>query len=177
MPHLWYNTGMENAQVFRPEKISRTGERNAWILAVVSWALAWGMVQALDAPVLLLSVFAGFLTLAAAAISLSNWIDRKTVLTLTPEGVAFRNGLRNVSLTWDQIQKVRVVPDRWGERVHVMGARAHFNFRMLGEIEFQEKLHERIGFANSDQILQTILQSSGLKLVASDEGGRYYARP
>ena len=167
---------MDGVQEFHPEKISRTGERNAWILTVLSWAVAWGLVRFLDAPVLLLSVFAGFLTLAAAAISLGNWIDRKTVLTLTPEGVAFRNGLRNVQMTWAQIQKVRVVPDRWGERVHVLGTGAHFNFRMLGEIEFQDKLHERIGFTSGDQILQTILKSSGLKLVRNDEGERYYAR-
>ncbi|HIE58103.1 MAG TPA: hypothetical protein EYP88_07740, partial [Anaerolineales bacterium] len=62
---------MESGQQFRPEQISRTGERNAWMLAIAAWALSWVMVRAFDAPVLLLSAFAGFLTLAAAAISLS----------------------------------------------------------------------------------------------------------
>jgi hypothetical protein len=168
---------MDHVQVFRPERISRAGERNAWILAVAAWVLGWGAAWRFGASVRLLLTVAGLFTLAAAAISLGNWIDRKTVLLLTPEGVTFRNGLRNVTLTWEQILKVRVVPDRWGERVHVMGARAHFNFRMPGEIEFQEKFHERIGFANGDQILQTILKSSGLQQIAKDETGRDYARP
>lgn len=177
LPEEVYNCSMESGQQFRPEQISRTGERNAWMLAIAAWALSWVMVRAFDAPVLLLSAFAGFLTLAAAAISLSNWIDRKTVMILTPEGVAFRNGLRNVKMDWAQIQKVRVVSDRWGKRVHVLGTEAHFNFRMLSEIEFQEKLHEKMGFTNGEEILQAILKSSGLELAADDEQSNYYARP
>ena len=107
---------------FRPELIPRKGEWTAWILAIIAssvWlTLRWRL---LDVPVAAL-IFVAFLLLSASSISLGNWVDRKTVLSLSPAGVSFRNGLRNVSLKWDQIRELRVLPDRWGERVHIWGA-------------------------------------------------------
>jgi hypothetical protein len=167
---------MESAQVFHPTTIPQTGERNAWILAVVA-LVAYLLLWRLSEPSVLLLVMMIFLWLSAFFISLSNWVDRKTILVLAPDGIEFCNGLRNVRLDWDQIEKLRVTPDRWGRNVLVSGAETNFNFRMLGEVEFRGKVRGQMGFPEGEVILKEILQSSGLSLTESNEQGRYYARP
>ncbi|MBU0513061.1 MAG: hypothetical protein KJ638_15350 [Chloroflexi bacterium] len=162
---------------FRPELISRRGELIAWILSIIALvslgvALIWGAGMSWAGIIFVL-----ILLLSAGSISLGNWVDRKTVLSLSLEGVSFRNGLRNVSLKWDQIQELRLLPDRWGVRVHVWGAESRFNFRMLGEVKVRGELKGRVGFAEGESILQEILESSGLQENEQNENGRYYARP
>ena len=167
---------MESKREFHPEKISRTGERNAWILtgvAVVACLLLWRV----SAPSTLLLVTVAFLLIAAFFISLSNWIDRKTTLILDPEGIKFQNGLRNVMMNWDEIERLRVVSDRWGERVHVSSNRNYISFRNLSDVKIQGKVRGQMGFPEGKEILQQIIQSSGLVLTEENDQGHYYARP
>ena len=171
----WYNSRMESVQEFHPERIPRQGERNAWLLtgaAVAAYLLLWR----LSAASLLMLIMVAFLLVSAIFISLSNWIDRHTVLTLQAEGITFRNGLRTVSLNWAEIEKLSVLPDRWGARVRVAGKSALITFRMLSEVNFQGKLRGQMGFAEGEAILQRILRSSGLQEIKTGEKGRYYAR-
>ena len=168
---------METAQIFHPKTISRQGERNAWILTGAALIVALTLFWRLSLFPVWIMVFTFFLLLSAIFISLSNWVDRKTILILEPNGVKFRNGLRNVQLSWDQIEKVRVFEDRWGQRVHVLGAEAHFNFRMLSEVEFRGKVGGKMGFPEGETILKEIIQVSGLSLIENQNQDRYYARP
>ncbi len=167
---------MEKQQEFHPKKISRSGERNAWILTGVSIA-AYLLIWRISEPSMLLVVMVIFLLISALFISLSNWIDRKTTLTLGSESIKFYNGLRNVKLNWDEIEKLRVVPDRWGERVHVSSSKAYISFRNLSNVEFQGKVRGQMGFAEGEIIMQQILQTSGLVLSEETDQGQYYARP
>ena len=167
---------MESTQEFHPEMISRKGERNAWILtgaAIIAYLLLWRISE----PSTLLLVMVIFLLISALFISLSNWIDRKTVLTLSPEGIHFYNGLRNVKLNWNEIEKLRVVPDRWGKRVHVSSSQAYISFRNLSEVEFQGKVRGQMGFPKGEEILEEIINSSGLVLTEENDQGHYYVRP
>jgi hypothetical protein len=168
---------METAQTFRPETISRQGERNAWILTgfslIVGLVIFW-RASTLPGWVTLLTLF---LLLSSIFISLSNWVDRKTILILGPGGVEFHNGLRNVQLSWDQVEKVHVIRDRWGQRVHVSGLEANFNFRMISDVEFQGKVRGQMGFHEGEIILKEIINASGLSLTKNKDQGRYYARP
>jgi hypothetical protein len=172
----WYNCDMESAQIFRPVTIPRQGERNAWILtgfAVVIQAVLFWRSGKLLCWATLLSVL---LMLSAFFISLSNWVDRKTVLILEPEGVIFRSGLRDVKLDWIQIENVRVINDRWGSRVYVSGADRSFNFRMLSEVQIQGRVGGQMGFPEGETILKEILQASDLHLQKTEEQDLYYAR-
>jgi hypothetical protein len=168
---------METAQVFRPETISRKGEHNAWILVGIALIVELIMIWRYATPPLWITVLLIILLFSATLISLSNWVDRKTVLILESDGIEYRNGLRNASIKWDQIEKIRVTPDRWGSRVHVLGSRAHFNFRMLSDIEFQGKVRGQMGFPEGETILNEIIRSSGLSLTEDNDQDRYYARP
>jgi len=168
---------METGKIFRPETISRQGERNAWILSgfavIVELLLVWRL-SSLPGWATLLTIF---LLLSAVLISLSNWVDRKTILILEPDGIEFRNGLRNVTMLWDQVETVSVVADRFGQRVHVAGTEANFNFRMFSEVEIQGKVGGKMGFSQGETILKEIIHASGLSLVENKNRDRYYARP
>ena len=107
--------------------------------------------------------FAGLMVLAAASSSLSNWMDRNTVLTLKADGVHFRNGLRDISINWDKIKEVQVLPSRFGKRVQVFGNKSHFNFRTSVEITQRGGKRTAMGFAQGDFILQQIIKNSSLE--------------
>jgi hypothetical protein len=161
---------------FHPLLIPRTGERNAWLLAGVA-LFAW-VILALRLPraPIWIPLMAVIFTLSAASISLGNWVDRKTALTLKPDRVAFRSPLRNVACAWQQIQQVRVFPDRWGARIHVWSDSASFVFRTAGQVEFAGKARGQMGFAEGEFILQQILERSGLVKTEETAQGRSYAR-
>ncbi len=160
-------------QDLHPELISRRGEGIAWILTLVvsvTMALLKWRLATIPAAAW---VFWGFLVFAALSTSLGNWMDRKTVLRMDGDGVSFVNGVRHVSFKWDDIQKVNVIPLRWGKSVQVIGDGAHFEFRTLGEVQYQGEVRGRLGFAEGEAVLNHILKSTGLPL-SNEEKGRYY---
>ena len=168
---------MDTAQIFRPETISRQGERNAWILTGFALIIELLLLWRLSSLPVWATLLTAFLLISAVFISLSNWVDRKTILILKPGGIEFRNGLRNISMQWDQVETVSVVADRLGRRIHVAGAQANFNFRMVSEVEIRGKVGGKMGFSEGETILKEIINASGLSLVENKNQDRYYARP
>lgn len=167
---------METPVEFRPECFSRRGEITAWGLAIFTLA-GWFALRLRGLPVpLLLSALAIFLVLAAFAVSLSNWSDRRTLLRLEADGVRFENGLRRVYMPWKDIQMVQIFPSNLGDQVRVTGARTFFNFRMLGEVSLRGQVRGRLGFSDGDRILQHILEAAQLKRVEGPGAGYTYAR-
>lgn len=153
-------------QQFTPERIPRRGESLAWLFALVviaTWLILRANGQNLTTAA---AALAALLFLSAASISLGNWMDRQTVIRLTSDGIAFRNGLRDVSLTWNEVQSVRVFPGRFGaKQVQVLGQSSHFEFRTPGEVRYNDEVRGRTGFEHGEQILQAILKFSNLKTV------------
>ena len=172
----WYNYAMDSVQEFHPEQISRKGERNAWILTGVSIA-AYLLLWRISEPSVLLLVMVIFLIISAFIISLSNWIDRKTTLILSTEGINFNNVLRSVHMNWDEIEQIQVLPDHWGKRVLVFGDQAHIRFRTLSDVEFRGKVRGQIGFHDGEAILEQIIRYSGLISTENENQGHYYVRP
>lgn len=103
-------------------------------------------------------------------------MDRRTRLTLFPDGVAYENGLQRVRLGWDEIEMVRVQPGRWGRTVQVIGKSSHFSFNTLGEVKFRGELRGRTGFAQGDYILEIVIRSARLLTVARQETCTIYSR-
>jgi hypothetical protein len=170
---------MENEPLlgeFYPELLSRRGEGLAWLTAALSF-LAWTILSITGRPVLSVVPFMSFFFLfAAASIGLGNWVDRRTMLRLEQDGVVFKNGLRNVHLAWDQITEIQVFAANWGRKVRVIGLRAHFDFRTLGELKLGGDVKGRLGFAQGELILRRILLATGLKEVEHHRNSYYYAR-
>jgi len=170
------NLQLEAHTVFRPELLSRRGEFIAWstsILVFLGWVILSlnGRHVPFAVPFLWITLF-----LAAMAISLGNWMDRKTELRLDAGGVTYKNGLRYAALKWNEINEIKVFPSKWGKKVHVLGAAVHFNFRTLGEVMVQDEVKGRMGFAEGDKILSIMLEQANLKEIAGPGSGYYYGR-
>jgi hypothetical protein len=160
---------------FRPELLPRRGEWTAWALALAAsvgmWLLNWSGYVPVWAW-----IFWVFLLFSGLSISLGNWLDRNTVIRLDADGIRFENGLRRVRLNWREVQKVAVLPARWGKAVQVIGEKSHFEFKTLGEVQFQGEVRGRTGFLEGQAILDVILRKTGLELVEESNNAYYYAR-
>ena len=168
------NLQLDAQTVYCPELLSRRGELIAWgtsVLVFLGWLILSlnGRHVPFAVPFLWITLF-----FAALAISLGNWMDRKTELRLDAGGVTYKNGLRNAALKWNEINEIRVFPSKWGKKVHVLGTAAHFNFRTLGEVKVQDEVKGRMGFAEGDKILSVMLEQTNLMEIAGPGPGRYY---
>jgi hypothetical protein len=167
---------LENeSREFRPALLSRRGEWTAWVLVFAASVGLWFLNRGGYIP-LWSWFFWGFLLFSAASISLGNWLDRNTVICMEADGIRFENGLRRVRLRWLEVQKVAVLPARWGKAVQVIGEKSHFGFKTLGEVKFQGEVSGRTGFPQGQAILNTIVRQAGLVLVEESNNAYYYAR-
>jgi len=173
---VYSNLQLAAQTVFRPELLSRRGEFIAWGTSILVF-LGWLILSLNERQVPFAVPFLGVaLVLAALAISLGNWMDRKTELKLDAGGVSYKNGLRYAALKWNEINEISVFPSKWGKKVHVLGSTAHFNFRTLGEVKVQDEVKGRMGFAEGDKILSIMLEQTNLKEIAGPELGCYFGR-
>ena len=168
---------MDSKREFHPENISRRAEATLWALAILSLAALVLLRSRIAGVSPWYMVFVVLLAFSAASTTLGNWMDRKTVLILRLKGLDFRNGLRNVTLNWDEIQEVQVFPSRWGKQAHVVGSHAHFSFRTLSELTHRGETRAKMGFAQGEYIIEQIVNNSGLKEIDQTRNGCYYARP
>jgi hypothetical protein len=119
----------------------------------------------------------GFTLFAAFGITLSGWMDRRSAIRLDERGIFFQNGLRTVSLKWDEIEQVRVLSAQAGsKRVQVLGPRVFFEFRTVARISLNGKERGRSGYEEGESILEDILEKTGLTESDSSSGYVYYAR-
>jgi len=170
-----YNRCMQ-PEVYRPILLSRRGEALAWLstgLMLVGWVIL--ILRGIDVP-----NFAPFMTifllLASLSISLGNWMDRKSVIHLSDQRVEFLNGVRHVTLTWEQVQQIEVAGSTWGNKVQVYGDLGHFTFRALGEVKAYGEVKGRMGFEQGDLIVEKMVMNAHLKEVARDGNRLVYAR-
>lgn len=168
---------LTNEPEFRPELLSRRAEVLSWGLSLIM-LVTWWLLQTNQAPYSTAAVFLlVFLVFAAVGTSLSNWMERRTVMQLDEHGVSFKNGLRDVRFTWAEIKTVRVLPSQAGSnRVQVIGENAHFEFRTLAELKLSGVVKGQSGFADGDKILDEILRHSKLTQHESSAPYTYYAR-
>ena len=180
MPPVFTETPLPHE--FVPERLPLRGEITAWALAfvVLITATIVQMNGSRWAGVGL--ILAGILVLSAGSISFGNWMDRKTVIRVDRAGINFMNGVRRTSLAWNEIQAVRVLPAQWGaQQVQVIGetsrGKTHFEFRTLGTVNYQGQERGQTGFADGEQILETILRMAHMQRVPSEHPSySYYAR-
>lgn len=165
------------SQTFRPVIIPRRGEAYAWAstLLLLGGMALWTLLTD-TAPPWAFWLLTAFFGLSALSISLSNWMDRHTLLRLQPEGVFFTNGLRRVFLPWKAIHSVQVFPDEFGKRVHVLGQGGHFTFRTLSQVKVADRVQGTFGFTEGEDILAHILAATGLEQQETSGEGDFYGR-
>ena len=168
---------LANPQTYFPERTPRRGELIAWVLAVVlgvTWVILWLNDGLIAGAALVLAIF---ILISALVISLNNWMERNTSIRLSEQGVAFRNGLRDVSIPWPEVESVRVLPGTGkSKRVQVIGNRVHFEFRTLSVMKYKGEVQARTGFTNGEAIQETIIARARLQPQNPGEMIVYYAR-
>jgi hypothetical protein len=168
---------MDSVRDFHPEKISRRGEYYIWVLAIFSLAALTALRFRVAEVSPWYTIFVVLMFLSSASITLGNWIDRKTVLSLKSDGLEFHNGLRHVSLNWNEIKEVQIFPSRWGKQAHIVGTHSHFSFRTKSELIHKGEIRSKMGFARGEFIIEQIIEKGGLQESDQTGKGRYYARP
>jgi hypothetical protein len=164
-----------SVQEYKPERLSRRGELFAWLSAGIA-AAGW-LVYRLQGELRIpgLPWLVGFLLLAAAGISLANWIDRHTRLKIGANGLTFSNGMQHITLAWQEIEQLEVYPSRFGDRVKVLGTR-QFNFRLYKEVAVAGEVKGRMGFKEGELIVAKIVERAQLSQVESEDSVITYAR-
>ena len=179
----WYNPAMQQdiegvkvQREYRPELIPRRGELIAWV-GVILTGLTW-VVLAVSGQrvVVMIPVLFILLIFSAFFISLGNWMDRQTMISMKDGEVEYRNGLRQVRMRWMEIREIRVLPGRWGKKVQVYGEDSYFTFHTLGEVRLRENVKGRMGFEQGEEILRQLILRSGLQIIEEQGDGYYYAR-
>ena len=166
----------ETERIYKSELLPRKGEYTAWALASAS-VLGLFFLKIAGIFYIWAIIFVGLLFFSAIAISLGNWMDRHTQIRLHTDGVSFTNGLRKVHFTWDEIERVLSFPARWGRKVYVIGAKAHFEFKTLGEVEYQGEIQGKTGFTEGAAIMAEIINASGLTVETVEGSQKAYTRP
>ncbi len=166
---------LNQQQEFSPEIASRNTE---YIL--------WGAIGLFIGLALFIPGYLGKLTfwswallalfvLAAVSISLNNWNMRYTKILLSSKFIEHKSKLRQVSINWENIDRVLIRPGRLGDKIIVSSDKAAFFFETLGELKTKGVVKEKIGFAAGDQILKTILtHASFTKKNRIQETDHYY---
>ena len=163
-------------KTYTPELIPRQGDINAWLLAVAAAAGLYFLSLRSALP-FWAWFFVALLAFSAFSISFGNWMDRKTFIRIDDRGVAYENGLRKSYLTWDMIREIRTAPARWGTSVQVIGQQSHFAFSTLGKMQFQGQERGRTGFAEGDEIFDSLVSAAGLTAMLTSGQFSTYSRP
>jgi hypothetical protein len=166
---------MLTTREFRPELLPRRGELLAWLAGISLLVGLFLGTNRWGALPFIYWAFAGLIVFSAMSISLGNWMDRRSIIRMGADGIAFENGLRSVRLTWPEVQNVAVIPTRLGKRVQIQGAQSHFTFKTMSESTLAGQ-QMRTGFADGQEILEMVLKECGLQLKAEKDGMVYYAR-
>ncbi len=158
---------------FRPRILPRTGEAIAWGLTALLLAVRWLLLQRYGLIANSLEWMFLLMLAVSLLISFSNWMERRTRLVLDEEGITFRNGLRNVTLRWPEIRRIRVLPASLGDgkTVMVMGEKTYFRFDTLGRARGREVW---LGFPEGEEILSTLVERCGFSR-HQDGQEEYYA--
>ena len=165
-----------NEREFFPEKLPIRGEKVSWALTGVS-GVTWLIMTMANIPVFwfIPALFILFL-FSSLIIRLGNWMDANTAICLHDTGINYKDGLRNISLSWNEIDQIEIFHSTFGKKITVKGSNRRFNFRTLGVVEFKGQVKGRLGFSEGEMILKIILERSHLSTINKSSSGYYYTR-
>jgi hypothetical protein len=161
---------LEGEEAFRPAKPNRRGEFLAWgccfvlaVTAVVQARMTEGFPYT---AVLLLAFF----FLGGAVTSFGNWLERRTSVLLTPEGVTYTSPIRNVSLAWDKIDTLTALPAGQGWRLVVQGTGRVFQLRTRVSLGEGDRETVPIGFPDGERMASLIRSHARLNAPMEKDG-------
>lgn len=166
---------MPEIKIYKPEILTRNPEFIAWGLTFASLVGIVILQMTSEVPVWAWTLFGLFL-FSGAVISFGNWVDRATKIEITAENIHFRNGLRDVTMRWEEVEYVWEGKGRVGRMVQVMAKDRHFSFTLPSEMKFQGQVKSKVGFPEGETIRDLILRSAALTAVKDQSNGKVYSR-
>jgi len=163
------------SQIFRPDVLPRRNEFIAWGVFILA-AVAFLIFRTNDQLPAWVAYGVALLFVLAAGLSLGNWMDRRTQLAFSVEGLEFQNGLRHIKMSWRDVQSVQVAPSGVGKAVRVTASRGRFSFTVSGGMRLLGKRRGKFGFGEGDELVKEIVRRSGLPLAGHNGTSYYYAR-
>ena len=168
---------LSTERTFKPLLNSRRPEIFSWLFFVVM------VVMMVYFPSSGLGRIGGYLLgafflFSGGALSLANWQNRKTELTLTEEGIRFENGLQKVWMAWEDITRIEVYSGRVNDKIRVKRANQYFAFDMYNEVVLNGQRRGEVGFEQGEHILNTIFQNANIDISQKHHayGYDYYSR-
>lgn len=162
-------------QTYKPEISTRNSEYVAWGLAVASIFAVIVLNNQGNVP-----TWAWFLTglfiFSGIVISFGNWVDRMTMIEMDEETIHFVNGLRNVTMKWDEILYLWEGKGRIGYMVQVLAADRHFSFNLPSEMSFQGRGKSKVGFKEGETIRDEIMRRAKLDFEREHKDGKVFTR-
>ena len=165
---------LSTPQEFRPVISSRRGEITAWLLSLIMFVVVLFGRSGIPSIQIGAWILFLFLFLSALMISLGNWMERQTEMQLSEQGVNFKNGLRDVQMSWKEIQRIEVQSGRINDTITVYSDNARFSFKTKGDVIYKGQVRDSMGFEQGDLIFDTILQRSGLADLEKQQGAGFY---
>lgn len=152
---------------FTPQPTPRSAEITLWILTLTAGAAWLWMLSRASAFAPMLGTLFAVLTFLGLALALNNWMEQRTGLELTGDGITYTNGLRTVRLNWQDVEQIAVQVMRNGRIVRLQGSAQHIQFR----------IESTGGFADGQHILTLLLQHTQLQRQPEQtSGATYYSR-
>ncbi|MFN2149475.1 MAG: hypothetical protein ACK2T2_13900 [Anaerolineales bacterium] len=156
---------------FTPRALDRYGERLAWSLAVALAALTIFLFWRQGVWIASLIVIFSLCLVAALLISYGNWMERRTEIWITKEGVRYQNPLRQILVKWESIMAVNIYPRGDGWRVIVEGQEANFSFQTLTTLNLGWGRQVETGIVEGESLAADIAGFAGLEPPVEDREG------
>jgi hypothetical protein len=162
---------VDEEEIFQPPQSPRKGELIAWGSAVAI-ALALGIfyvltqtVQCLTAGLLL------FFLISGGLISFGIWIDTRTSIRVSREGVRYKNPFKEVELGWDKVNSVHAAKAGSVWKIAVTGMDQYFTLRVSESPEGKDSPRAFLVIPNGDRLVRIICGNAKLsdpKLIGED---------
>jgi hypothetical protein len=148
--------------LYKPAPPNPSGLGMAWGLFGISLLAGLYMLFYIFELPIVFWLASTLLLIVALAITLSHWLEGRTVIRLKVEGIQFESPLRNVEFAWSEIEELWCGKIRGGWRYMISGTDAAFRFQSLVIIRSGQGREVRTGFGEGQKIAKMIHQSAGL---------------
>jgi hypothetical protein len=151
--------------VYKPVPPNPSGVRTAWLLFGITFVVGVPLFL-MDFTLPLIFWFAfTILFIVALAISLSHWLEKRTLIMIGEDDICYQSPLRTVRLAWGEIDELRVGAMQGGWRFMVSSTDTAFRFQSLVVIRSGSGREVRSGFMKGEQIADYIHRKAGLERV------------
>lgn len=159
---LSFPTFTNRQERYVPAPPNRRGEALAWLCALGIGIAGLVLTGRYGAAPCLTWQLLGIFILAGGAISLGNWLDSRTHVELSPQGIAYQSPLRRLNVRWEEVQAISAIPLRRGWRLLVESSGGRFALRTICRLSLGPVESQPIGFPEGERIASLIRGMAGL---------------